>query len=43
MTFTAAENQTAVGTVTATDSDDSVTGYTIEGGADQSKFSIVAS
>ncbi len=35
-TFTAAENQTAVGTVTATDSDsgDSVTGYTIEGGAD---------
>ena len=40
-TFTAAENQTAVGTVTATDSDDSVTGYTIEGGADQSKFSIV--
>ena len=43
-TFTAAENQTAVGTVTATDSDagDSVTGYTIEGGADQSRFSIVA-
>ena len=43
-TFTAAENQTAVGTVTATDSDsdDSVTGYTIEGGADQSTFSIVS-
>ena len=43
-TFNAAENQTAVGTVTATDSDagDSVTGYTIEGGADQSRFSIVA-
>ena len=40
-TFTAAENQTAVGTVTATDSDDSVTGYTIAGGADQSAFSIV--
>ena len=41
-TFTAAENQTAVGTVTATDSDDSVTGYTIAGGADQAAFSIVA-
>ena len=41
-TFTAAENQTTVGTVTATDSDDSVTGYTIEGGADQSTFSIVS-
>ena len=40
--FDAAENQTAVGTVTATDSDDSVTDYTIEGGADQSTFSIVA-
>ena len=40
-TFTAAENQTAVGTVAATDSDDSVTGYTIEGGADASKFSIL--
>ena len=33
-----------MGTVTATDSDsdDSVTGYTIEGGADQSTFSIVS-
>ena len=41
-TFTAAENQTAVGTVAATDSDDSVTGYTIEGGADASTFSIVS-
>ena len=43
VTFDAAENQTAVGTVAATDSDsdDSVTGYTIEGGADQLKFSIV--
>ena len=42
-TFDAAENQTAVGTVTATDSDgDSVTGYTIAGGADQAAFSIVA-
>ena len=40
-TFNAAENQTAVGTVAATDSDDSVTGYTIEGGADASKFSIL--
>ena len=43
-TFTAAENQTTVGTVTATDDDsgDGVTGYTIQGGADQSTFSIVA-
>ena len=43
-TFTAAENQTAVGTVTAMDSDvgDRVTGYTIEGDADQSTFSIVS-
>ena len=34
-TFTAAENQTTVGTVTATDDDsgDGVTGYTIQGGA----------
>ena len=42
-TFDAAENQTAVGTVVASDSDadDSVTGYTIQGGADRSKFSIV--
>ena len=41
-TFNAAENQTAVGTVAASDSDggDSVTGYTIHGGADASKFSI---
>ena len=42
-TFDAAENQTAVGTVVASDSDadDTVTGYTIQGGADRSKFSIV--
>ena len=38
-TFSAAENQTAVGTVVASDSDtgDSVTGYEIQGGADQIK------
>ena len=44
-TFNARENQTAVGTVEASDSDtgDSVTGYVIQGGADRSKFSIVAS
>ena len=44
-TFDAAENQTAVGTVAATDGDsgDSVTGYAIHGGADRSKFSIVDS
>ena len=43
-TFDAAENQTAVGTVVASDSDagDSVTGYAIQGGADRSKFSIGA-
>ena len=43
--FSAAENQTAVGTVAASDSDtgDSVTGYAIQGGADRSKFSLVAS
>ena len=43
-TFNAPENQTAVGTVQASDSDagDSVTGYAIQGGADVSKFSIVA-
>ena len=42
-TFSAAENQTAAGTVEASDSDtgDSVTGYEIQGGADQSAFSIV--
>ena len=40
--FNAPENQTAVGTVAASDSDtgDSVTGYAIHGGADASKFSI---
>ena len=40
--FSAPENQTAVGTVAASDSDggDSVTGYAIQGGADASKFSI---
>ena len=44
-TFNAAENQTAVGTVQASDSDagDSVTGYAIQGGADVSKFSIAPS
>ena len=43
-TFNASENQTAVGTVAASDSDtgDSVTGYAIHGGADRSKFSIDA-
>ena len=43
-TFDAAENQTAVGTVAASDADteDNVTGYTIEGGADASQFSIVS-
>ena len=43
--FSAPENQTSVGTVAASDSDtgDSVTGYAIHGGADRSKFSIVAS
>ena len=42
--FDAAENQTAAGTVLATDSDadDDVTGYAITGGADQSFFSIGA-
>ena len=43
-TFDAAENQTAAGTVLATDGDtgDDVTGYAITGGADQSFFSIGA-
>ena len=43
-TFDAAENQTAAGTVLAadSDSDDSVTGYEITGGADQTFFSIGA-
>ena len=43
-TFDAAENQTAAGTVLATDgdTDDDVTGYEITGGADQSFFSIGA-
>ena len=42
-TFDAAENQTVVGTVAAADGDagDSVTGYAIQGGADQSRFTIV--
>ena len=42
-TFDAAENQTAVGTVVASDgdTDDSVTGYAIQGGADRSTFAIV--
>ena len=41
-TFDAAENQTAAGTVLASDNDtgDAVTGYEITGGADQSFFSI---
>ena len=39
-TFNVAENETTVGTVTATDADasDSITGYAISGGADQGKF-----
>ena len=43
-TFDAAENQTAAGTVLATDSDagDDITGYAITGGADQNLFSIGA-
>ncbi len=43
-TFDVAENQTVVGTVVAADSDadDSVTGYAITGGADQTFFSIGA-
>ena len=40
--FDAAENQTAAGTVRATDSDDDITGYAITGGADQAFFSIGA-
>ena len=41
-TFNPAENQTAVGTVVASDSDadDEVTGYALSGGADQALFSI---
>ena len=40
--FSVDENSTAVGTVTASDADssDSVTGYTITGGADSAEFSI---
>ena len=43
-TFSVVENTTAVGTVTATDSDadDTVTGYAVTGGADSAKFSITA-
>ena len=43
-TFDAEENQTAAGTVVAvdSDSDDSVTGYAITGGADQALFEIGA-
>ena len=42
--FDAAENQTAAGTVLATDGDtgDDITGYAITGGADQAFFSIGA-
>ena len=41
-TFSVAENTTAVGTVAATDANsaDSVTGYSITGGADSAKFAI---
>ena len=41
-TFDVAENQTAVGTVRATDADadDDVTGYAIQGGADEALFVI---
>ena len=41
----AAENQVVVGTVTAADADseDSITGYAISGGADSARFTIVAS
>ena len=41
-TFSVAENETSVGTVTATDADasDSITGYTVTGGADRALFSI---
>ena len=41
-TFSVAENTTAVGSIIATDanSGDSVTGYTITGGADSAKFAI---
>ena len=43
-TFSAAENQTSVGTVRATDSDtgDSIEGYALTGGADRAFFSIGA-
>ena len=43
--FDVVENTTQVGTVEAddVDSDDSITGYTLSGGADQDKFSIVSS
>ena len=43
-TFKPAENQTTVGTVAASDSDmgDDITGYTLNGGADQALFSIVS-
>ena len=38
--FSVAENQTAVGTVTAQDTDDAITGYAVTGGADQAQFAI---
>ena len=43
-TFNPAENQTAVGTVEAEDSDttDDITGYALNGGADQALFSITS-
>ena len=42
--FTVAESEQAVGTVVAddVDSEDSITGYTITGGDDQNKFSLVS-
>ena len=39
-TFDAAENQTTVGTVEASDDDDDITGYVLSGGADQALFAI---
>merc|ERR1712098_839562 len=38
----AAENQIAVSTLTATDADADTLSYSISGGADQAKFSIVS-
>ena len=38
--FRVVENQTAVGTLVAEDSDDAVTGYALSGGADRERFAI---